>query len=681
MSANIDSDAGASRRRDLDGLRALAVVAILIFHAAPTLAPGGFVGVDVFFVLSGFLITGIVADERETGRFGFARFYLRRARRILPAYVVVLAAVAIAAWVVMMPREMATLGWALGGSALFLANVVFAQGGGYFEPMAEQSPLLHLWSLSVEEQFYLLWPWLILGLSWPPLRRFRLALALALLVGSLAAAQALVTHNGQRIAFFHLPFRAWEFMLGAVLALGAPAPPRRAAAEGAVGLGLLLIVGSVALLNADAPFPGLHAVPATLGAALVIWGGANASAAAPLRWRPVVGLGLVSYSLYLWHWPLLVFSRLLLGRPLTMTEGLAVAAASLPLAALSWRFVEQPWRGTAPTPRLRQLAYAASPLAVLLGVGVAALSTGGLPARLPPRVSQLAALEDRDVNPRRKACFDATARLGRTPPACRGAAPVQVLVWGDSHADAVTPGVALWASRQGYAVQQSTYGGCPPLAGVRTTILGMGRHTGCGAFNASILREIAMNPDLKLIVLAARWPLYARAKPDYDINSPRVRIDDTWRPRTAPLDLAVGLDRTLAAIAATGTKAQVLVVGPVPELTFSPPLCMARATRLHADVAPCATADARLPLMRSRIAEERLKLALARHPDVAATWPAHVLCHGGRCEAERDGRLLYFDDDHLSASAARLFVPGWLDQALDSKRAALTSGPPRSRSS
>lgn len=172
MSAtDLDPDVASQRRRDLDGLRALAVAAILIFHAAPALAPGGFVGVDVFFVLSGFLITGVIVQEREAGRFGFAQFYLRRARRILPAYVVVLATVAVAAWAILLPREMATLGWSLGGSALFLANVVFAQGGGYFEPMAEQSPLLHLWSLSVEEQFYLVWPWLILGLTWPPLRR------------------------------------------------------------------------------------------------------------------------------------------------------------------------------------------------------------------------------------------------------------------------------------------------------------------------------------------------------------------------------------------------------------------------------------------------------------------------------------------------------------------------------
>lgn len=447
------------------------------------------------------------------------------------------------------------------------------------------------------------------------------------------------------------------------------------AAEGAAGAGLLLIVGSVALLSADAPFPGLAALPATLGAALVIWGGAAARVAAPLRWKPVAFLGLISYSLYLWHWPLLVFARLLLGRPLTVAEGLALAAASLPLAVLSWRFVERPWRGPAPAPRPRQLAYATAPLAVLLALGVAALATGGLPARLPPRVVQLAALEDRDVNPQRKACFDATARLGRTPTACRGGGAAQVLVWGDSHADAVTPGVALWASRRGYALQQSTYGGCPPLAGVRTTILGMGRQTGCGAFNAGVLRDIAANPDLKLIVLAARWPLYARAKPDYDINSPRVRIDDAGRPHAAPLDLAVGLDRTLSAIAATGTKARVVVVGPAPELTFSPPLCVARATLLHGDIAGCAAADARLPLIRSGIAENRLRLAMARHPDVASVWPAHVLCGDGRCATQRGDRLLYFDDDHLSASAARLFVPAWLDQALDSKRAALASGP------
>ena len=666
MSATgLDSAAAQPHRRDIDGLRALAVLIIVVFHAVPALAPGGFVGVDVFFVISGFLITRIIAGEREAGVLSFARFYLRRARRILPAYVVVTAIVAAAGYALLMPRELQNFGWGLGGSGVFATNVVFAKTGGYFEPLAEQSPLLHLWSLAVEEQFYLVWPLLLAGLSVARLRRARLALVLVLAVLSLSAAQFVVASGDPRAAFFHLPFRAWEFLLGAALTLGVPPPRTPALASAALVAGLVMILGSVAGLSTATPFPGLSALPAALGAALAIWGGGLAGpVAAPLRWSPVVGLGLISYSLYLWHWPLLVFARLLAERPLTAAEGLAIAVASAGLARLTWRFVEQPWRGQAPAPRLRHLALGAAPLAIILGLGAAALAGAGLPGRLPPRVAEAAAQEERDVNPRRAACFDGAFQARGTPAACRPQGPVQVLVWGDSHGDAMTPGVAVWAARRGYGLQQSTGPGCPPLSDVRAVIMPARVNPLCGPMNASVLRDIARAPDLKLIVLAARWPLYAEAKPDYDINSPRVRVEDAKGPRGRVLPLDAALDRTLTAIAATGTRARVVVVGPVPELTFTPAICVARKRLLGLDEHLCDSAPSAGPLARATIAEGLISKALAKHPGVAMTRPADQLCHDGRCVTVLAGTALYFDDDHLSASGARRLVPGWLDAAL-----------------
>jgi peptidoglycan/LPS O-acetylase OafA/YrhL len=437
----------ADHRRDIDGLRAVAVAAIVVHHAFPALVPGGFVGVDIFFVISGYLITRIVAGEMGEGRFSFTRFYLRRARRIVPAYVVVAAAVTAIAAGLLLPRAFYLFGGSLAASGLFLTNFWFAQGFGYFAPQALQSPLLHLWSLGVEEQFYLVWPLLLAGLAWRPVRRLRPAVVLALAASSLAGAQWLVAHNGSVWAFYLFPTRIWEFLAGGVLALGLVPPPRGPiAANAAAAGGLALIAATLALIGEATPFPGLAAVPPCLGAALVIWSGQGAAprAAAPLRWAPVVWIGLISYSLYLWHWPLLVLGRVWLQRPLTAVEAALTVSFSVVLAALTWRFVERPFRKPPPSPvRKRTLALALSPLLLMVAAGGLAFATKGLPMRLAPAARAAAAFSGTDVNPVRERCFE-DAELAR--PGCRfGAAAdardYDVLVWGDSHADAAVPGV------------------------------------------------------------------------------------------------------------------------------------------------------------------------------------------------------------------------------------------------
>jgi peptidoglycan/LPS O-acetylase OafA/YrhL len=299
---------GLAYRRDIDGLRAVAVGAIVVHHAFPDLLPGGFIGVDVFFVISGYLITRLIAEARDGGAFSWGGFYLRRARRIIPAYLlVVLVTAALAAWIEM-PRLLAMTGAATAASGAFAANLLFAQTAGYFAPGAQQNPLLHLWSLGVEAQFYLVWPAVMALLSWRPLRSRRATLSLALLLASLILAQLLVARGAAVWAFFGLPMRAWEFLVGGVLALGLVRPPgERSTAVLAGSLGGLTIAASLFLLAEASPFPGLSAVPVCLGAALLIWSGQGGRPGlAVLRLAPMVGLGRISYSLYLWHWPLVV---------------------------------------------------------------------------------------------------------------------------------------------------------------------------------------------------------------------------------------------------------------------------------------------------------------------------------------------------------------------------------------
>jgi len=667
MEGGVQRDQAQAYRRDIDGLRALAVAAIVVHHAFPAVLPGGFVGVDVFFVISGFLITRILVEARDEKRFSWGGFYLRRARRIVPAYVLVtLVTMVLATWIEM-PRLLTQTGAAASASGLFLANVLAAQSPGYFAPSVQQNPLLHLWSLGVEEQFYLVWPALIglLSLGW--LRPARTALALALLTASLALAQVLVAGGGGVAAFFHLPTRAWEFLAGGVLALGLAAPPAdRRVANLAALCGLLAIAWSLVALSEASPFPGLSAVPACLGAALLVWSGQGVApgATAILRAAPVVALGRVSYALYLWHWPLLVLAADVAQQPLTIVQRLGLVALSLGLAALTWRFVEQPLRrGPADRP-WRRLGGVLLLLLAPVAAGAALFLGQGLPQRLSPDARALARLEETDVNPARKACFE---RADETAPEqCRfGASPGsrgdQVLVWGDSHADAVTPGVVAWARARDWSVGEVARGGCPPLAGVRVRIFGR-LDRGCEAWAARTLDRIAADRRLTLVVLAARWPLYRDAPPFYDVNSPRVAVDTVARPGVRPA-LSAALTATLDAIARRRPDLRVVVIGPVPELTLAPPECLAQQRQLGGPAAVCARVEAGPPLARATPAEAEIRAAVEDRPGVAAVFPSETLCLDGGCVGVIGGRPIYFDDDHLSASGARRLVPPWMDDS------------------
>jgi peptidoglycan/LPS O-acetylase OafA/YrhL len=651
-------DTGQGYRRDIDGLRAVAVAAIVIHHAFPSLLPGGFVGVDVFFVISGYLITRLIADARDAGSFSWGGFYLRRARRIVPAYVLaVLVTAALAAWIEM-PRLLAMTGAATAASGLFVANILFTQTAGYFAPGAQQNPLLHLWSLGVEEQFYLVWPALIALLSWKRLRGARATLALVLLIASLVLAQVTLASQW---AFFGLPMRAWEFLAGGVLALGLVKPPGdRATANLAGVIGGLMIAGSLALLSEASVFPGFSAVPVCVGTALLVWSGSGeAPGLAVLRLAPVVGLGRISYSLYLWHWPLLVLAADVAQQPLSAIQRLGLIGAALVLAVLSWRFVEQPFR-RGPTDRpWRRLGLMLLPLLAAIAVGALLFFSHGLPGRLTPTAKALADLEETDVNPAREACFE-NARKAK-PEDCRfGAAPGvegdDVLVWGDSHADALTPGVVAWAAARGWSVREVARGGCPPLVGVSVRMIS-GFKLECEAAADQVLAKIVADPQLKLVVLSARWPLYRDAPPFYDVNSPRVTMQAGGR-RTS---LGAPLGRTLSAIAQRRPDLRVLIIGPFPELTLGAPECLAQSAQLGLPRGRCASVAAGMPLSRALPAEDALRAAIQDRRRVAVVFPSETLCRNGRCLAMMDGEPIYFDDDHLSASGARRLVPAWLD--------------------
>lgn len=365
-------------RPDIDGLRAIAVGAVVAFHTFPNIFKGGFVGVDVFFVISGFLISGIIVDDIEEARFSYLDFYKRRIRRIFPALLIVIAATLLVGWYVLLPDEFQRVGKDLAAGAGFATNFILWGEAGYFDAASETKPLLHLWSLAVEEQFYIIWP-LVLGLIWS--RRGLLLATLSIAAVSFAYNVFSLEQHHAEAAFYSPLSRFWELMLGGVLAYLV-----RQKAQWLTGFrglqstfGLLLIGLSVLFLNRAAAFPGFWALLPTLGAFLVISAGSYNRISKYTLCNPVmVGVGLISYPLYLWHWPILVFAKIVKGRLLTPGDRTMVIIASVALAILTYRFIERPLRRSLDA-RVPQGLLAA---VAMLGVIGLAILNGNVLSRL-----------------------------------------------------------------------------------------------------------------------------------------------------------------------------------------------------------------------------------------------------------------------------------------------------------
>ena len=455
------SGTGAARtgyRPEIDGLRAVAVLAVLAYHAGIAAAPGGFVGVDVFFVISGYLIMATLTADIRQGRFSVLAFYERRIRRIFPALSVMAAFCLLMAALIFPPDAFARLGWSLGAMAVFASNFLFCADSapaGYFAMSSEGQLLLHSWSLAVEEQFYILLP---LGLSLLRHRRERVMIAWILGVTAISFALNVWLVIAWRAGSFYLvPPRAWELLLGSLLALGVvPSLKTRVLREAGALLGLALILIAAFGFTKYTRFPGLAALVPCLGAGLILHATAGSTTLTGqlLTARPLTSIGLISYSLYLWHWPIIVLVRYVNTGKLDAKLTTIVILSSLAAGVLSWRFVERPFRDRRALPARRQLlagGAGASLAAVLTGAVIVAGQ--GLPWRFDPATRALIAANlareadhavgdcqnwQRDV---RRLSDISFCRIGRDEPR-------HILFWGDSHVGGMMPLVRrLYARR------------------------------------------------------------------------------------------------------------------------------------------------------------------------------------------------------------------------------------------
>jgi peptidoglycan/LPS O-acetylase OafA/YrhL len=636
-------------RPDIDGLRAVAIIPVVAYHYGLGM-PGGFVGVDVFFVISGFLITGILLQDFERKRYSIARFYERRVRRIFPALFFLLAVTTIAAIVRLVPTELEDYGKSLLSTVTFLSNIFFMRGTAYFAQVAETKLLLHTWSLAVEEQFYVFFPLVL----WVFMRYWQRLLPYVILTGLAISfwLAELAVEAWPRAAFYLLPTRGWELMCGALFSLRWISPTRsdiiRVGAS--VGGGVLLVT-SVFCIDSTMPFPGLLALPPCLGAMLVIYAGQCGGGPFNrlLAMRLPVFIGLVSYSLYLWHWPIIVLARdawaniPILGR-------LTLAAVAMVFAWFSWQVVERPFRnknGIVPVRTLWSAAAAAGAILLVFGEGL--VWQKGLPWRFPQEIVNIQVFKI----PAHKDCFDRPPEAIAAGPLCRIGAPhvaATFMVWGDSHAFRLGLMLDDFAMRRGLSGYLVTGASCPPLLGVRTLV------SACQRFNDAVIDQIEKR-DVRTVFLDAVWAYYAEGRLSDELEGGMKLnwLEDEQSSEHSVAEnrrvLRRSLMRTIRRLEHDGR--QVIMVGPVPDVPYSVPEALMRALIRQRSLPQG-------PTLAEFYARERYVFAslkeVAQLTHAQILYPHHYLC-ASRCSVTDGTTPLYMDNNHLSNAGLERILP------------------------
>lgn len=614
----------------------------MLFHVGLLSFGGGFVGVDVFFVISGFLITSLILPQMRAGEFSFAAFYERRIRRLFPALFTVVA-VSLLLATLLLPIDLRAFSLSIAATVLFAANFLFWTTTGYFDSSADSKLLLHAWTLSVEEQFYILFPaFLLLTLRYLPGHAQGLILAMAVLS---FAASATVAASDPAAAFYLPFFRAWELLLGALLAMNAISPVTSPALrEGLSLLGMVFIGYAVFTYSEVTAFSGAHALLPCIGTALLIHTGADGESrmARILALRPMQFVGLISYSLYLWHWPLVVFAKYFANRELDLAEKLLVLAVSFVAATASWRYVERPFRGrNGLLSRMTLFGTAGAITVAFIAIGLAGHYSEGLPSRFP----QLGAAQPRALM--HQHCMNREPSRIAGGEACvlgakSGAAPT-FLLWGDSHAGALAPAIERAATRAGRTGIFAGQAGCLPLLGVERHDR---RDLPCREFNEAVAKLLERYPDVRTVVLVGGWALYAEGSRFREATRAPVLISRNGVDGNSRAFYA-GMERTLRFLAERNLNA--VFVTQAPEIGWDVPSVLARSQAYDRQPpAPPSLDDYRA---RQKKVTDIVTEISQRH-SVRVVDIARILCPGKTCLTVQDSQWLYIDSSHLSTRGA-----------------------------
>ena len=651
-------------RPAIDGLRALSVVAVLLYHLGVTWVPGGFTGVDVFFVISGFLITTIIRNDVEIGVFSFSEFYARRIRRIFPALIAILFATSIAGYFILAPGDYAAQGRSAIAAAASVSNIFFFLNTGYFDNAAETLPLLHTWSLGVEEQFYVVLPILLVAIGRTKLRTFA-GLLLALIVIVTFIASVIKVDIDQKAAFYLMHYRAWELGIGSLLAY-MPSCRGRAPSwcvQTAPILGLGLVLFSLLSTHAKGTFPGAGAIPAVVGSALILaFCGRDNFINRVLSCSPAVQIGKISYSLYLWHWPLIVYWRhYSSGMSLSTSEQFLIGGLALLFGWASWRWIETPTRHmrtstkTAIAGGLAGMSLAAIPAFLIA-------SSNGAPHRIP---AEYAPMQSKAVM-WEWACPENLSLNGMS--FCSVGAPwstanQKAVVIGDSHAQHMMPLLHEAGQKTGTAIV--AVGSCPPIfrpeeGGLRHYDSKFNQR--CYDSRRELFKFLDANQDVKTVVVAGLWPMmgytvYRTRSELEEVTRGFIGRDDAARKRSFERGSALITSELLSlASELRNRNIRTIVISDIPTFDRDPTPCVLSQTsslfrRICADgseqVATAQLIKFQLPMA------EALRQAGTLPPKFQVVVPTDSLCSDTSCEAFVDGTYIYRDADHLRRNMPR----------------------------
>lgn len=655
-------------RREIDGLRALAVLPVILFHAGFETFSGGFVGVDVFFVISGYLITTIILIELEQGKFSIVNFYERRARRILPALFLVMLVCLPFAWLFLLPSYMKDFTASLIAVSVYASNFLFWQESGYFDAAAELKPLLHTWSLAVEEQFYLLFP-LFLMLFWRIGKRWLLIIMTTLLVASLVLAQW-GSHSMPAATFFLLPTRGWELLMGSITALYMVKADRiefsRKISELCGWLGVALIFYAIFSFSQATPFPSIYALVPTTGTVLIIiFSNQKTTIGRFIGNKVFVGIGLISYSAYLWHQPLFAFAKHISISEPSHSIFAILSIASLVLAYLSWRFVEVPFRSRTKVGQKSVFTFALLGTVFFMAVGLLGQTTDGFSDRYS--FSKEFSSQFERVTLRSECLSNKGESTGDIPFCVLGnqASHPTVALFGDSHADMINPILDKLANDIDIAYTYNGLGGCLPLLNVDVLK---------GNWNRGVCQKIAQRQfeyvrdhHIKTVILVARWSLYTQGEYDKETTGYYLSsADSITMSRAASRDVfKIAFIETVNTYKSLG--AQVFVLYQVPQQKVDAKRAYAKLmTMKDQDNDHARTFIDKLSVSHAdHIALQSFNRSFFSSLDemnnVIFINPDDYFCQTDRCALGTTELSFYRDDDHLNISGLSQFAEVFRD--------------------